>query len=96
MLLLSGDYSSASYLQDDIKFVYAFHKERNYFSGGPVCWFTRMLEGSNVSKEDVGVSKDVGRLECIQGGRWVLRMFEESNVSKVGVSKDVGRRLPRG
>ena len=55
-----------------------------------------MFEGSNVSKEDVGVSKDVGRLECIQGGRWVLRMFEESNVSKVGVSKDVGRRLPRG
>ena len=54
-----------------------------------------MFEGSNVSKEDVGVSKDVGRLECIEC-RWVLRMFEESNVSKVGVSKDVGRRLPRG
>ena len=31
--------------------------------------YPRILEGSNVSKEeDLAVSKDVGRLKCILGG----------------------------
>ena len=70
MLLLSGDYSSASYLQDDIKFVMPSIRKgitfrEDLYVGLPECLkgrmyprrtlvYLRMLEGANVFKEDVG------------------------------------------
>ena len=110
MLLLSGDYSSASYLQDDIKFVMPSKRKgitfrEDLYVGLPECWksqmyrrrtlvYLRMFEGSNVSK--LGVSKMLEGSNASKEDLVYLRMFEGSNVSKVGVSKDVGRRLPRG
>ena len=110
MLLLSGDYSSASYLQDDIRFVMPSIRKgitfrEDLYVGLPECWkgqmyrrrtlvYLRMFEGSNVSK--LGVSKMLEGSNASKEDLVYLRMFEGSNVSKVGVSKDVGRRLPRG